>query len=330
MNRVTAMSEMILLHSTRSGKIDPEAGKKRIAEIVNKALGLKDFIDNTTIAYVSTIDDIKATLTKMIENRVPKVAISGGDGFSALFAKHFFQLREAMKRDDYNPDVLFLAGGTGNAISYCTRFKNPIVALKNFYNDRYKTEKLNMLEVSFNKYRDITHFVSFGADGEILDLYKKQKIKGLVGYVGAIFKYAFSRKLYNPFSRNDANYTLDIKRDGAHIFKGRYEGGGVSSIPYVGYGFRPYPLATDGNAHMRFVLFGAILMPTLFKFTRMVFLKRPNRVLYDNELNTPAVLDFEFDRAVHVQAAGDNISKQSRVRVEFSKRLTLNIAKRAK
>jgi len=324
------MAEMIVLHSTISGKAGAEAGMKRIADMVKKALGIDTFLENTTIACVSTVEEIKAALTKMIEARAPKIAISGGDGFSALFAKCFFQIRESMKRDDYNPDVLFLASGTGNAISYCARFKNPIVALRNFYAGHYKTEKLNMLEVSFNKLKEITHFVSFGADGEILEIYKNQERKGLIGYIGAVLKYSFSRKLYNPFSRNDANYTLDIARDGNHIFRGRYEGGGVSSIPYVGYGFRPYPLATGGDAHMRFVLFGAILMPTLFKFTKLAFPKRPNRLIYDNKLDSPAVLDFAFDRDVHVQTSGDNIGKQSRVRVEFSKKLTLNIATRAK
>ncbi|MFA6449826.1 MAG: diacylglycerol kinase family protein [bacterium] len=322
------MSDIIVLHSAISGKIGPEESKKRIINLVETALGSEGSEKELPIAYVSNKEETEFVLTRIIEKKIPKIAISGGDGFAAVFANCFFKARAALKKEDYNPDVLFLASGTGNAISYCAKFKTPAVALKCLIENKYSTTPLNMLEVTLKKAKELTHFVSFGADGEILEIYKNQKLKGLLGYILSVFRYAFSRKLYNPFSRNDANYNLNIKKDGRQFHSGRYEGGGVSCIEYVGYGFKPYPLAFAGNAHMRFVLFGALLMPTMFNFTRWNFLKRPNRVIYDHALTEAAVLDFSFDRELHVQISGDNVEKQSAVRVEFTKDKKLNMVKR--
>lgn len=322
------MTDLIVVHSTLSGKKGPEESVRRICETVKAAMGAAIENHKLPIAHVSNLDDVKKTISEIIKSKTPKICVVGGDGFASLFANHFFQLRAAMKNEDYNPDVLFIAGGTGNAIARCTKFKNPVKALRDFVADKYKTVPLPMLEVTFKKHKELAHFVSFGADGEIISIYKAQKRKGFVGYVMAVLKYSFSRKLYNPFSRNDANINLEIKKDGRHIFKGRYEGGGVSSIPYVGYGFRPYPLAENGLAHMRFVIFGAFLMPTMFRFTRWTFLKKPNWLMYDHKLDTPATLDFSFDRGVHVQVSGDNVGKEDAVRVQYSHENTINLVKR--
>jgi len=341
------MIDIMVVHSTRSGKVSVEEGMARLAEVVKAGLGkfaenIENLISNLTskekaadpeagglVSVVSSKEDIDKVVRNILLRKVPKVALSGGDGFAALFFNRFFKARAELGREDYRPDVLFLKGGTGNAVSYCGGFRNDEEGLRCLQENRYETEPLNLLEVVADERRELAQFVSFGADGEIIEIYSRQKLKGIVGYILAVLRYSFGRRLYNIFSRNDANYNLRIESDGAEIHAGRHEGGGISSIPYVGYGFRPYPLAVNGAAHIRFVLFGALLMPTVFKLTRWVFAKRPNRIIYDREVASPCTLDFSFDRALHVQVAGDLWEKQKSVRVEFSQDKTVNMVKRA-
>ncbi|HOO56314.1 MAG TPA: hypothetical protein PLN69_05800 [bacterium] len=321
--------ELIIVHSTVSGKDPEEVKKKRIMNIVESALGSITQNAKNMISYASSVEDITKIVRDMIANNVPKVAIDGGDGFATLFFNIFFKLRKSLEREDYRPDVLFLAGGTGNAVSFCSKFKNPLVALKNLYNNKYKTEPLNLLKVKTGNEPELALFVGFGGDTEVLEIYRNQKRKGFFGYLIAVFKYAFSRKLYNPFSKNDANYTLDIEKDGTHIHRGKHEGGGISAIPFVGYGFRTFPLARKGISQIRFVLYGAFLMPTMFILTKWNFLKRPNRLIYDYKIDRPTVLNFSFDREVPVQVSGDIRGRHSHVEVEFSQDETLNLVKRA-
>lgn len=314
------MTDFLVLHSTLSGKGTMEEKRKKIFQLLEAALDIRETAAEKMVAFTSSRDELKAAINEMIQKRIPKVAISGGDGFASLFFNMFFAQKVALATEDYSPDILFIAGGTGNAVAYCTRFKNSVEALKSFYVNEYKTLKVNLLEVDMGGKKELSQFVSFGADGEILDIYRKQKLKGIWGYILSVIKYSFGRKLYNIFSKNDANYNLRIVKNGDEIHNGRHEGGGISSIPFLGYGFRAFPLATDGRAHIRFVLFGAYLMPTIFKFTRWTFLKRPNRIIYDNEVTAPSVIDFSFDRPLHVQVSGDCDPeyKHSSVRVQLS------------
>lgn len=324
------MSDFIVLHSTLSGKGTTEDKKKSIISLVEEATGLKDAAAEKCLAFAASKEELRAAVADMINRRVPKIAISGGDGFAALFCNAFFNERVAMNVHDYSPDMLFLAGGTGNAIAYGSKFKTRMEALAAFYANKYKTTKMSLLEVSLGAKKEISHFVSFGGDGEIIEIYKNQKMRGIYGYIMAVLKYAFSRKLYNPFSRNDANYNLKVVKNGEHIHQGRHEGGGISSIQHIGYGFRPYPLAVNGMAQIRFVIFGAILMPTIFKWTNWVFRKR-NRFVYDHEVAVPSVIDFIFDRALLVQVSGDcdPTQKHSLVRVELSPDRVINVAAKA-
>jgi diacylglycerol kinase family enzyme len=322
------MPEFVIVHSTISGKTGAEEGALRIAGAVSAAFGGAIENAGNLVASVSSVEDIKKIVAEIISKRMPKFALNGGDGFVALFFNHFFRAKEKMENDDYNPDVLFMKGGTGNAISYCGHFKNDAEGLRSLNEGTYNTEPVNLLEVISDEKKELAHFVSFGADGEIIDIYSRQKLKGLVGYIWAVLRYSFSRKLYNIFSRNDANYDLKVEKDGEEIHTGRHEGGGISSIPYVGYGFRPYPLAVNGKAHIRFVLFGTILMPTMFKITNWVFTKRPNKIIYDHEISEPCILDFSFDKKLHIQIAGDLREKQQSVRVGYSKKWTINLVKK--
>lgn len=322
------MSDVVIIHSTKSGKTCAEEGMRRICEAVGEAFGNAKENAGNFIASVSSIEDVKKTVSELIAKKAPKLAINGGDGFVSLFFNQFFREREKAGKDDYNPDVLFLKGGTGNAISYCSNFRSNEEGLKCLQDGEYETEPLNVVEVISGEQKGLAHFVSFGADGEVLEMYSKQKKKGLFGYMWAVLRYAFSRRLYNIFSRNDANFDLKVEKNGESIHTGRHEGGGVSTIPYIGYGFRSYPLAVAGKAHMRFVILGAILTPTIFKLTRWAFPKRPNRIIYDCIIKDDCVLDFSFDRKLHVQVAGDLWDKQQCVRVGYSKKRTINLVKK--
>ncbi|HOX28517.1 MAG TPA: diacylglycerol kinase family protein, partial [bacterium] len=175
------MTEMVVVHSVVSGKDDPELKKQQISASLEKAASTVPGADPGSISFVSNETELESTITGIIENNVPKVAISGGDGFASLFINVFFKMKAALKKDDYKPDVLFLASGTGNAISYCSKFKNPFTALRAFIANKYKTEPLNMLEVTTRGGTELSHFVSFGADGEIIEIYNAQKRKGLIG-----------------------------------------------------------------------------------------------------------------------------------------------------
>ena len=317
------MNGLVIIHSTLSGKDDPEAARQRIMQQAESALGNSD-----AVTPVSSEQDVIDCVGKLIQNNTPRVALSGGDGFVSLFANLFFKTRSEMNRDDYNPDILFLPGGTGNAVSYCSQYKDPVQALRDFSCGEYDTEPLNMLDVDTGDRRELAQFVSFGADGEIIEIYSNQKLKGFLGYLLAVFRYAFSRKLYNIFSRNDANYDLEIQRNGETVHTGRHEGGGISAIKYIGYGFRPYPLAEKGKSHIRFVLFGALLMPTIFNLTTWTFLNRPNRFIYDQEVAETADLVFSFDRKLHVQVSGDLWEKQQQVRVKYSRDYAFSMVKK--
>jgi len=316
----------MIIHSTRSGKGDPEEGRRRILELAGKIPGEGGEPAGAAVRFAGSEDEIDDICGEIIERGVPRIALSGGDGFTALFMNHFFARRRDMGREDYNPDVLFLPGGTGNAVSFCSRFRSPGEALEKFASGGYTTERLNMLKVFDGGAPELAHFVSFGADGEIISIYESQKLKGFLGYLWAVVKYTFSRRLYNIFSRNDANFDLDITSNGEPLHSGRYEGGGISAIPFIGYGFRPYPLARHGNAHLRFVLYGVFLMPTLFKFTRWNFLRRPNRIIFDHLLSSPATVEFNFDREMDVQVAGELWKKSSSVKVECSHSEYINMA----
>lgn len=324
------MTDIMVLHSTLSGKGTTEEKKAKIIEMVKTAIGVRDAAAEKMVVFTASKDELKSAINEMIHNRIPKVAISGGDGFASLFFNVFFAQKISLATEDYSPDILFIAGGTGNAVSYCTRFKNPVEALKLFYTNKYKTQNVTLLEVNVGGNKELSQFVSFGADGEILEIYRSQKLKGFWGYILAVIKYSFGRKLYNIFSRNDANYNLKIVKNGDEIHTGRHEGGGISSIPYLGYGFYAFPLAVNGLAHIRFVLFGAFLMPTIFKFTKWSFLKRPNRFIYDNEVAAPSVVDFSFDRPLHVQVSGDcdPSKKHSSVSVHLSENNIIKMAAR--
>lgn len=324
------MPELLIIHSTKSGKGDLEQKKLLFREMVEAALGKESPDGNFKLEFTDSLETLESIIETMINERTPRVAVNGGDGFASLFFNMFDALKRKLERNDYEPDILFLKGGTGNAISYCAEFKTPAAALKNLADGNYQTERLTLLEVRAGDRRELAHFTSFGADGEIIEIYEAQKLKGLLGYIWAVIKYSMGRKLYNPiFSRRDANYTLNISSGGEHIHQGRHEGGGISAIPYIGYGFRPYPLAVRGNAHIRFVLFGAYLMPTIFKFTNWVFTHRPNRIIYDYDVDRNMELDFSFDRALRIQISGDVLDiKHSRVRVGFDKSRGLNIVKK--
>ncbi len=324
------MTDIVIVNSTKSGKYNIEEKTGKFQKMVEDALGAGASANEYRIENTGSIDSLDAIINRLISEDVGKVAVHGGDGFAALFFNRLDALKTSARRSDYAPDLLFLKGGSGNAISYCSGFRSVAEALDHFCAGEYATEKLTLLEVTAGDRRELSHFTSFGADGEIIEMYQAQKLKGIIGYIWAVLRYSFGRKLYNPvFRRNDENYDLDIDRDGEHIHHGRHEGGGISAIPFVGYGFRPYPLAVKGNAHIRFVLFGALLMPTVFKFTKWVFTRKPNRIMFDYEVDTDMVLDCSFNKPLHIQISGDVLEqKHSAVRVGFNKSNTINLVKK--
>lgn len=321
--------DLVILHSAVSGKDTPEVRLSRLAGNVAAAFGLDRKKAEAMITCAASREEVAAIVKDMIARGVSRIAINGGDGFAAVFFNCFQKVKARLKREDYKPDILFLPGGTGNAVSFCSNFKNPVTALKSLFAREYRTEPMSLLEVADGEKTELAHFISFGADGEIISIYNSQKLKGFLGYVWAVLRYSFSRKLYNPFCRRDANFNLDIAQNGASIHKGRYEGGGISAIPFVGYGFRPYPLAKNGAGHIRFVLYGALLMPLVFKFTQIAFPNRPNRIIYDNVVAESCDLEFSFDKDQFVQVSGDLREKQSRVRVRYSTDNIVNVVKRS-
>lgn len=320
------MFDFKIIHSTVSGKLGPQGGEARLRDEVATALGP----DADVIEPCGDRQQLDSAISRLIKSGMPRVAVSGGDGFSQLFYNVFFQIRERMQSHDYRPQFLFLAGGTGNAISCFTGFRNNVEALKSFMSGDYRTEPLNLLEVNLGGQRELVHNVSFGGDGAVLINYNNQKQKGLFGYILAVLKYAIHQKYVNPFSRKSGNFIVDIEDVDGHVHRGNFEGGGAAVVPYVGYKFKPYPLCGLGNGHMRFVNLAVWLMPTIFRFTNMRFPRGPRWLVFEKFLNKPNVLKFKFNRAVHVQVCGDYRDMHESAQVDFSQQKTLDFVKKNK
>jgi len=314
-----------IIHSTVSGKTGPEQGLNSLKNDVAAALGGDG---EKAIRTCGNREDLDRVVEGLIRDGVPRLAVSGGDGFSRLFYNVFFQMRDALQKHDYRPHFLFLAGGTGNAISCFTNFRNNIEALKRFAAREYKTQPLNLLEVDLNGQRELAHNVTFGGDGAVLLNYNAQKLKGLTGYIWAVVRYGVYQKYINPFSRRSGNFIVDIEDDGGRVHRGSYEGGGAAVVPFVGYRFKPYPMADNGMGHLRFVNFALWLMPTVFRFTNMLFPRGPKWLVFEKRLDRPNLIKFRFPKPVHVQVCGDYRDMHDSAQVRFAPDRSLDFVKK--
>ncbi len=321
------MENFIILHSMLSGKEAREKKKRNIINAVKKALPGTDSFDRY-IAFTTSLDDLAKSIENIVANRIKRIAINGGDGFAALVINQLFRKIEQSSTPDYAPDILFLSGGTGNAIAYCSSFRNNDEAVAALASGNYRTEKFSFLETTYgNIRRELSQFIGFGGDAEVIDIYAKQKLKGFFGYLLAIFKFGMTQKYLNPFSRGNGNYTVEVFEDEKSIGKGYFEGGGISAIPFVGYGLRLYPLASHDNSHIRFVRFGSLITPFLTAFP-ITFTKRANRIIYDYLVDKAATYRFVFDHPVHVQSYGDYKLMHTDVTVDFTRRKQINMVKK--
>lgn len=318
------MFDFKIIHSTVSGKIGPEQGLNKIKSEVSDALGA----DADVLETCGDRRELDNVVKRIIESATPRLAVSGGDGFSRLFYNAFFQMRDKLQKHDYTPHFLFLAGGTGNAISCFTNFRDNVEALKCFAQREYRIQPLHLLEVDLGGHMELVHNVSFGGDGAVLLNYNAQKLKGLWGYILAVLKYGIHQKYINPFSRTSGNFVVDIEDNDGHVRRGSYEGGGAAVVPYVGYKFKPYPLGEKGLGHMRFVNFALWLMPTIFRFTNMLFPRGPKWLVFEKALDAPNVLKFKFLKPVHVQVCGDYRDMHESAQVSYLKNKTLDFVRR--
>ncbi len=339
---------MIVIHSRLSGR---GANPKRERNIKSQT----DLITGKEVVFCGSEESLETAIDFTIKNKIPKVVISGGDGFATLFYNSFFRKKylkaekaraEAREygfvHEDYNPPVLFIGSGSGNGIAAFNGFPNSTAALIDFKINKYETTPLDLLEVSFKskttetaKTKELAHFIGIGGDAKILSHYINQSLKGLPGYLLATAKFVPSQICINP--KNKAKGRIEVtvcSENNADELsrKGHYQIVSIGVIPYYGYRFNALPLADGRNAQIRFYNEGLfrplILHPRALWRGRIVCENSQSNLLYDYKTSEHSIFSVDSAEPFDVQCCGEYRGRHDSLRVEVSDRYRLNFVRK--
>ncbi|MBT4935825.1 CDP-diacylglycerol--glycerol-3-phosphate 3-phosphatidyltransferase [Candidatus Woesearchaeota archaeon] len=183
------------------------------------------------ILYLPNSKDMFAGIDKVVK-RYDHIIIAGGDG----------SFEGALNYKPFNgKSIGFFPLGAGNAFySYFYRGKKFEYLRSRF---KFKEEKLDVVEIEWEKGKQVTLFAGLGIDAEVARLGKTRTQNGFLDYISAS---------WNALLKSKADYDLSVSIDGTKQFWENCVALAFGKVPYYGYAIRAMvgPIKPhDGNVY---------------------------------------------------------------------------------
>lgn len=276
-------------------------GTSHYADIFAKVLHKKG-----EVFVTKSIKDLEKVVDK-IDSDI--IALAGGDGTVISFLQLYHG----------DAKIFHIPLGTGNALAYHTGFSRPVSDLEMVLKGEYAFKKLPLLDIDGSP----GYIFSIGNDAAVVNLAQKRKVPS---YLWQTLK-QFIKMINltkNPYhNRQSATVLTDSK----NFYDFACNTVAIGTIPFYCYGWRAFPWAKDGKAHVK-----------LFNQGCLRFLINARKIWYGKLNNTdvsyPYMMDFtaksieiRFDKPQYAQNTGEPLGKLKNVRIKVARSVDLIVKK---